>query len=139
MNLRGIFMFGSKKRKALKASDITTQLLLPIFHIVKLQNNNQIPYELKDDNFVLGYMSGAFFKIWAGSGITDVSLFNIALEKYFSNFFPSKGNELANFCNSKASDKTFKKHVALGANDIERILMGDVDGNSLTEHFLSNY
>lgn len=132
-------MFGSKKKKALKSSEITTTLLSPIFHIVKLQNGGQIPPEAKNDDFVLGYMSGAFFKVWGGSGISDPSLFNLALEKYFSNFFPSEGVELADLCNTKVNDNSFKEFVSIGAGDIERILGGDVENNSLADHFLSNY
>jgi len=132
-------MLGSKKRKALKAADVTVQLLSPVFHILRLQNSEQIPEKVKEDDFVLGYMMGAFYTIWRGTEIADDGLFTLALEKFYSIYFSSEGGVISRFCCICLRDETFKGYVDLGSSGMADILKEDVDSNQLVEHFQANY
>lgn len=133
-------MFDSKKKKALNVSELGYQVLSPCFHIVRSQNNNVIPEVMLRDKLVLGYMTGVFLKIWASSGIDIQSRhYDLSLETYFSNFFPSKGAEIVDYCSSITKQPEFKRSVSLGAEECEKIFSGTFENNQLTEHFLKNY
>jgi hypothetical protein len=132
-------MFGSNKKKALRSADIASQLLLPVFQIVKMQNGGAIPVAVAEDDYVIGYMSGVFFKVWAGAGIDSQSLFDAAMESYFSHFFPGQGLDIVDKCSLKIKEDSFRKYASIGGEELEKILIGEVDNNSLVKYFLNNF